>query len=309
MTPQAQRFARFAWSVLAYNVAVILWGAVVRATGSGAGCGSHWPLCDGAVVPRSPGFATMIEFSHRLTSGLALLAVVALAVWAWRLYPRGSTVRRAAAASLVLVLLEAAIGAGLVLFELVAANASWMRALYLALHLCNTFFLLGALALTAFTAGRRHVGDDGHGRQVARLGAVALLLLILTGASGAVAALGDTLAPSTSHDQAVRQDLSATTTALLRVRIVHPLLALGAAAALLRLGRALPRRFPDREVRRRASALSLLVLAQIAAGVVNLMLFAPLAMQLVHLLLADLVWIAAVLALAATRWVLAESAL
>ena len=53
---------RFAWGVLGYNLAVILWGAYVRATGSGAGCGSHWPLCNGTIVQPSPTTATLIEF-------------------------------------------------------------------------------------------------------------------------------------------------------------------------------------------------------------------------------------------------------
>ena len=56
-------FTRFAWAVLAANLAVVAWGAFVRATGSGAGCGQHWPPCNGAVVPRSPTAETAIEFS------------------------------------------------------------------------------------------------------------------------------------------------------------------------------------------------------------------------------------------------------
>ena len=112
-------FTRFAWGVLTLNIFVIIWGAYVRATGSGAGCGSHWPTCNGEVIPRDPSIQTMIEYSHRTTSGLALLAVTALLVVARRLFPAGHHVRRGAAASMVLILTEAAIGAGLVLFGLV----------------------------------------------------------------------------------------------------------------------------------------------------------------------------------------------
>src|SRR5512133_1282716 len=114
------RFSRFAWAVLVYNLAVVAWGAFVRASGSGAGCGRHWPMCNGVVVPRSPSAATMIEFSHRLSSGLALVLVVALAVAAFRVYPKRHAVRRAAAASVALMLTEALVGAGLVLLSLVA---------------------------------------------------------------------------------------------------------------------------------------------------------------------------------------------
>src|SRR5580765_3471896 len=110
------RYARFAWGVLAYNLGVIAWGAYVRASGSGAGCGAHWPLCDGRVAPRPRSIEMAVEFSHRVSSGIALLLVIALVVAAYRSYPRGSAVRRGAVASLLFMLAEALVGAGLVLF-------------------------------------------------------------------------------------------------------------------------------------------------------------------------------------------------
>ena len=142
--------SQFAWGVLAYNLAVILWGAYVRASGSGAGCGAHWPLCNGEVIPRAPSVATLIEYSHRLTSGLALLGVVALLVWTWRACAAGHPARRGAVLSLLFIITEAAVGAGLVLFELVADNATMARAMFMAAHLVNTFLLVAALTLTAW---------------------------------------------------------------------------------------------------------------------------------------------------------------
>jgi heme A synthase len=142
-------FVRFAWVTLLFTVAVVLWGAYVRATGSGAGCGAHWPLCNGEVVPRAPRLETVIELTHRLTSGLALALVLGLGAWAWRLFPTAHRVRRAAFASGLLILSEALIGAGLVLFGLVADDRSEVRAVVLGLHLTNTFLLLAALVLTA----------------------------------------------------------------------------------------------------------------------------------------------------------------
>ncbi|MGH8637336.1 MAG: COX15/CtaA family protein, partial [Burkholderiales bacterium] len=91
--------ARFAWSVLLYTVGVIAWGAYVRATGSGAGCGAHWPLCNGVVLPRSPTIATIIELSHRVTSGIALVAVLALLVWVFRACRPGHPARTGAVLS------------------------------------------------------------------------------------------------------------------------------------------------------------------------------------------------------------------
>src|ERR1700730_7814035 len=107
----AKGLPRFAWGVLAYNVLVILWGAYVRATGSGAGCGNHWPLCNGEVIPRAPNLARVIAFSHRVSSGLAMLLVFAMAALAYRLYPKGSPVRKSATYAAAFILFEALIGA------------------------------------------------------------------------------------------------------------------------------------------------------------------------------------------------------
>ncbi len=290
------RFTRYAWATLAYNVAVILWGAAVRATGSGAGCGSHWPLCNGEVLPRSPGIQTVIEFSHRATSGLALLLVAGLVVFAFRARPRGDAARGAAVLSLAFILTEAAVGAGLVLFEMVADNQSMARALWMAAHLLNTFFLLGALTLTVHHAGggarfrlRGHLG--GIGRSFA-LGVTGLLL---AGVSGAVAALGDTLFPAASLAQALDQDLSPAAHLLIRLRVLHPLISITAGLFVLWLALQILKKKLGPGVGLYARRTAVLVFVQIAAGAVNVLLLAPVWMQIVHLLLADLLWIAFVL--------------
>ncbi|HRO25313.1 MAG TPA: COX15/CtaA family protein, partial [Promineifilum sp.] len=166
--PKSQaNFARYAWFVLTFLILVILWGAFVRATGSGAGCGSHWPLCNGVVVPREPRIETLIELTHRVTSALSGVLVLAMLFWAFRLFPKGHIVRKAAAWSTVFIITEGLVGAGLVLFEWVAHNQSVRRAISMAVHLVNTFLLLAAVALTAWWAG---AGSDyrlrlrGHGR-------------------------------------------------------------------------------------------------------------------------------------------------
>lgn len=279
------RLARFAWGVLAYNVVVILWGAVVRATSSGAGCGNHWPLCNGEVVPHAPAIATVIEFSHRLTSGLALLLVVALLVAVLRTWAAGHPARRTAAWALAFILAEAAVGAGLVRFDLVAGNRSLARGFVMATHLVNTFLLLGALTLTAHYAGgasRMRVG--GRGREAVLLG-LGLFAVLLVSASGAVAALGDTLFPSQSLDEALRADLSPASHVLLRLRVLHPLLAVTAAAYLVVLSVLFKRGGGI------AAALAVLASIQTALGGLNVVLLAPVWMQVAHLLLADLVWI------------------
>jgi cytochrome c oxidase assembly protein subunit 15 len=289
------RLHRFAWVVLVFNVAVILWGAFVRATGSGAGCGAHWPLCNGEVVPRAPALATMIEFTHRATSGVALLLVALLALWVFRDRPKGHLARAAAAAAVFFILMEAAVGAGLVLFRLVAENESVARALFMAGHLANTFLLLASLALTAHWCGtdapvrRDALARDGW---LFGLGAVVLLGV---GKSGAVAALGDTLYPAQSILGGLAQDLSSTAHFLVRLRIAHPVVAVaGALVAAFVAGRVL-QSADDGPTRRAAWLVPALALAQIAAGVVNVALLAPVWMQVVHLLLADALWVAFVL--------------
>lgn len=286
--------ARFAWAVLAYNVAVIGWGAYVRATGSGAGCGNHWPLCNGDVLPRDPGVATLIEFSHRLTSGVALVAVLVLLVWTFRATPRGHASRRLASWSAIFIAGEAAVGAGLVLFELVADNASMARAMFMVVHLLNTFFLLGALTLTAWSLARgagQPVVVEGRHVLITAAGCAGLLL---AGASGAVAALGDTLFPARSLAEALAADLSPASHILLRLRVLHPLAAVLAAAAVVMIAWRLARgRHPA--AARLARAVSGLAALQLALGVANVVLLAPVWLQLAHLLVADALWIAFVL--------------
>lgn len=292
-------FARYAWGVLAYNVAVVLWGAYVRATGSGAGCGRHWPHCDGKVIPRLASTEQVIEFTHRVTSGIALLLVVGLLVWAFRGHRRGHPARRGAVASMVLMVIEALLGAGLVLLALVAGNSSGLRAFSMAAHLANTFLLLGALTLTAWWgSGGAPVRLRGQG-PVAGWALAGLGAVIAVGITGAIAALGDTLFPARSLAEGFRQDLDPTAHFLVQVRSVHPFLAIATGALVVWLGRYLRARRPSPTTRRLSVALGGLYGAQIVAGVVNLVLLVPIGMQMVHLLMADAVWITLVLTCAA----------
>ncbi len=293
------RFTSYAWTVLAANLVVIAWGAYVRATGSGAGCGSNWPTCNGEVIPRSPSIETLIEFTHRLTSGVALIMVVVLLIQAWRLYPVAHRVRRGALWSMIFMLGEAAIGAGIVLFRLVAENDSMARALSMAVHLGNTFLLLAALALTAWWAGGgAPLALADQGRKL-HLAATALAATLLMATSGAVAALGDTLFPATSLGEAIRQDLSPTSHILIQLRASHPLIAVLVSLLLIYyIGTV--RRQGGQEAKRFANLLNVAIFVQLIAGATNILLLAPIWMQLVHLLLADLLWILLVLTCAAT---------
>jgi cytochrome c oxidase assembly protein subunit 15/protoheme IX farnesyltransferase len=294
--PAEERLRRFAWGVVGWNVLVIVWGAYVRASKSGDGCGSHWPLCNGEVVPPAGQFATFVEFMHRATSGIALLGVVALVIWSFRRFARGHYVRRAAGWSLAFILIEALIGALLVKLELVADNRSVARAVYMSVHLVNTFLLLGALTLTAYwISGFPPVRLSGHERTVRHLLA-AFVAALVVGVTGAIAALGDTLFPATSLAQGIAEEFSSLAHFTVKLRWLHPVAAVLAsavivmAAARLRTGPA---------TARMSAVVLAIVGAQFILGIVNVWLLAPIWMQLIHLFLADALWVALILLAAA----------
>ncbi|OYT69980.1 MAG: cytochrome oxidase assembly protein [Chloracidobacterium sp. CP2_5A] len=288
----AERLRRFAWGVVGWNALVIVWGAYVRASKSGDGCGSHWPLCNGEVLPPAGQFATFVEFMHRATSGIALLGVIGLVVWSFRRFARGHVVRKAAVWSLVFILIEALIGALLVKLELVAENRSVARAAYMSVHLVNTFLLLGALTLTAYWISGFHPPRlAGQGAAVGLL-AAALLSALVVGVTGAIAALGDTLFPASSLAQGFQEEFSALSHFTVRLRWLHPVAALLSSAVILAVAARLR---SSAAARRAANMVIAIVAVQLALGVVNVWLLAPIWMQLVHLFFADALWVALIL--------------
>jgi heme A synthase len=296
----SSKFARYAWGVLAVNIGVILWGAFVRATGSGAGCGSHWPLCNGVVIPRAPQIETLIEFTHRISSGLALLLVAGLLVWAFRAHPKGHPARLGAVLSMLFIITEALVGAVLVLFSWVAHDSSSGRVISISVHLVNTFLLLAALTLTAFWgSGGKPIRLRGQGGlSLAFL--LGLLSVILLGVTGAVTALGDTLFPASSLQEGLAQDFSPSAHFLIRLRVWHPIIAILTGAYVMMLAGLIAMFKTEKSIRRSAIGLLVLFLVQLSAGLFNLVLLAPVWMQIIHLLLADLVWIGLILLMANT---------
>lgn len=291
----------FAALVLAWNVLVILWGAYVRASGSGAGCGEHWPLCNGEVLPRAPEIETVIELTHRATSGIALLLVLGLVVWAFRTRARGDRLRFWAAASGLFIVSEALLGAGLVLFGLVADDASPARAFAMIAHLLNTFALLAALALATRWAAVPEAPRGAARGRVPALLVLAIVGLLAVATTGAVAALGNTLFPTRSLAEGLQQDFSATSHFLLRLRVLHPILGVvvGVLAAVAAAVTAFQR--GAQSVLQLAGAVISLVVVQVFCGFATLLLLAPVWLQIVHLLLADALWIALVLLASAAR--------
>lgn len=273
---------RYAWFVLIFTVGVIVGGALVRATGSGAGCGPSWPTCHGQILPALEG-ATAIEFSHRVSSGIALALVFMLVVLVWRRTGKGEPARTGAVLAVIAIVVESLIGAMIVLYEWVAEDASVARVIAVPLHLVNTLFLLAALALTVFwlSGGRRlDLRSDPRLLRFILAGAVALVLLA---ASGAVTALADTLFPA----EPFAADISGEEHFLTSLRIAHPILAMVAVTIGLWVsGRVrLPRSVAARSI---PVLLGLLMIT----GVANIALGMPMWMRLGHLALADTLWIA-----------------
>lgn len=294
-------FARFAWFVLAYNLLVILWGVFLRASKSGDGCGQHWLTCRGEIVPSAPELKTIIEFSHRITSSLAGLFLIALLLWAlviW--YQRRSEISarilKMAAGSFVFVVIEGLLGAGLVLTGNTAENLTPERPFWMAAHLINTLILLAFLTLTAwFASGGKRLRFD-VGRKYLTVLLISGAGILCIGISGSIAALSSMIFPSGTLAEGLAKDFSPTSNMLLRLRLLHPLLSILTGVFLIFVSGWLRRESGDDAiVGRWAKVLSISILAQIAFGAVTLLTLAPIVMQLGHLFLADSVWISFVL--------------
>jgi len=290
---------RFAWFVVGYNILVVLWGALVRATGSGAGCGNHWPLCNGVVVPVSPTLHTIIEFTHRQMVTLSVFMMIALIAWTWRATLRGMAARVFVAVAGILLLNEAFLGALLVKLGYVTGNQSVGRVIVLSVHLSNTLLLLAAMTLTARMLGTGQRWSDlkarGSDKVIAAFGLAATLAV---GVSGSLAALGDTLFPASTLRAAFAQDLDASSPMLLRLRGVHPASALVAAAFVLWL----IVRARREGLQRWSNVVITLLAAQFVLGIADVILLAPTWMQILHLLGADLYWVALVTLAATIVW-------
>jgi len=290
---------RFAWGVLAYFIAVILWGGLVRATGSGAGCGDHWPLCNGTVIQHSARIDTMIEFTHRLTSGFSFFSVVALLWWTFARTVHGHLARVAAIAAVAFTLIEAALGAFLVKLGLTAQSQSPLRAPYLALHLTNTLLLLAALTLTAHLLSRRTGYLRGRIHFNASFAGIASIIVVLiVGVTGSLAALGDTLFPASSLGEALSQDFSATSGWLVRWRWTHPTVAVLAGILLIWLLVHAAKRSTCWDNRGLSGLILILLAGQYALGVLDVVFLAPVWLQIAHLFGADLLWVALVVLVA-----------
>jgi len=325
------KFAKYAWFVLGWNIVVILWGVFLRASKSGDGCGQHWLTCHGEVIPSAPELKTVIEFSHRITSFLALVAVVALLIWTFKKFSKGSPIRKSAVGSFIFILTEALVGAGLVLTGNTAETLTPTRPFWMAGHLLNTFILLAFLTITArYASGGARLRWNIDRKYLAAIiiGVVAIFIvgisgsiaalsnmlfpsgtrkylaaiiigvvaIFIVGISGSIAALSNMLFPSGTLAEGVAKDFSPTSNILLRLRLLHPITAILTSVFLIFLtGWIAKESGKEKNVMRWSNVLSILVLVQLAFGSLTLFMLAPILLQLGHLFLADAIWISYVL--------------
>lgn len=277
----------FAWCVVGVMVLVILWGAFVRISGSGNGCGDHWPLCNNEILPHHPTLKTVIEFLHRMQTGVITTMVAVLITWTFLAFPKGHRARRAAVSTGFLLVSEALLGAVLVLGHFTERDTRNLRVLVQSIHFTNTMLLLAVLTQTAWFVRRNSSAANTTSTEHHRLATWSMLLTLAAGASGSVAALADTLFPSASLRAGLIDDFAANAPLLVHMRWIHPAVTVVefVVVAMLCL----------RMRTRLATLVAALLAAQVLLGIIDVLLLAPGWMQVIHLLGADLFWIALVI--------------
>jgi heme A synthase len=295
------KFAKYAWFVVAYNIVVILWGVFLRASKSGDGCGQHWLTCNGEVVPTAPQLKTIIEFSHRITSSFAGIFIVTLLIWAFIKWFQNksvgnSRILKVAFTSLIFVIFEGLLGAGLVLTGNTAETLTPMRPIWTAGHLINTLILLAFVTLTAwFASGGKRVSFSAPKKTLVLL-SFGLAGIFLIGISGSIAALSSMLFPSANLAESFAKDFAENSHYLLKLRISHPILSISMGFFLVWMANYFKMRSDnDLWTNRFANILTIIVGIQLLSGLITLISLAPIVMQLIHLFLADAVWISFVL--------------
>ena len=141
------QLTKFSLSLYVYTLFIILWGAWVRISKSGDGCGDSWPLCDGALIPKAQSWATWFEYFHRFTTGLFGLLVIYLFYIGLKHYRKETAVWRLCILIFVFTVIEALIGALLVKLGLVVDNDTFLRLLYMSIHQVSSILLSGFIGL------------------------------------------------------------------------------------------------------------------------------------------------------------------
>lgn len=279
----------YAWFTLGWTLLTIVLGAVVRATHSGDGCGASWPSCDGRFfVTAQTETPRIIEFTHRSVSGLDLLFVALLVVLVFRAFPAGHRARRTSVWTLASIVSEAGIGALIVLYGWVARDTSTPRQISVPLHLVNTLALTGLLALLVWQLRGGGALSFSRSRGARTLAGLALLI-VLVAATGATTSLADTLFEPESLGHGLAQDLDSSSALIVRLRVLHPLIAIATAIVVASY---VWRRLDDGVGVRSGQWVLVLLAVQAGLGSLHIVLLTPLPIALLHLAVAQSLWIA-----------------
>lgn len=284
----AQKYYQYAFFLWIYTLIVILWGAWVRISRSGDGCGQNWPLCHGQILPLSQNTATWIEFSHRVSTGIFGLAVIVLVIMAFQYFPTSHRIRKASLWTLFFTLTEALIGAKLVLSGLVGEVSSLERALVMSIHQINSLLLTGSLVMSfqkpdQSTENQVFFHNKFFKIKSLILQAGFLLLAIL----GAISALSSTLFPSQSLIEGFYNDFQTDVHWLIKWRIVHPVFAV----IYISISLFLISSFQNTQGKNTLiNKLFLLYVATFIVGLANILTLSPTIFKLMHLGLVHILW-------------------
>lgn len=272
-------FTVLAWTAAAVTYLLIVLGAVVRITGSGMGCGDHWPLCNGRLFPPLDDIGTLIEWSHRLVAAVVSALVAGLALYTWRLRRSGfpglapgvSRVSVMGYIALALLVVQVMLGAVTVWLELPAWSV--------VLHLGTAMLLLATLLVAARGPALGVVGAQ-HAVPLLALTFVTVLFGALTANLGAAAACGGF--------PLCNGQVFPSAGGLAHIHWIHRLLAYALAVTVTVW--AIRRPSPA------SRALLALVVAQVALGAATVLMGLPPGLQAAHLAVGTAVWGGAVTA-------------
>ena len=299
--PMNKTLHRSWWSLLFFTQFVILWGAFVRASGSGDGCGQNWPSCHGRLIPESSYMQTWIEYIHRASSGLYGLFVLALVIWTykWMGQKKESSLATSPITSqcrfyklykylpgvvLLLTVFEAFIGAQLVLSGLVGSNESWSRALVMIVHLLNTFLLVFSIMGCIYFLGFEKYCLLPRPAISPHLYGFITFWIFIVASLGAIAALGDTLYPITDWGEGLQQDFDSSSHGFIKLRVLHPLCAILLVFFIHYMG------FDHLSQSTLLNNFIKLSYFVLFLGILNLGFLAPIGLQLLHLLSVQVFW-------------------
>ena len=259
-----------------FNVAL---GAIVRATGSGAGCGISWPSCNGELLISGQNESELIEYMHRLTSGFNLILVFLLLYIVYKYFRENTNALNFAIASALFIILEAIIGAIIVPF-----------------HLINTFFLMFFLVGVPWslkqedklTLNWKSLFANKYWKQFF----IGIFFFFLLSISGATSALADSLFSLGDLKSELIADFSSRSHLLTRLRILHPIIAIITAGYLVFYAREIIIKVSASNMNQRLfKILCWLFVLEFIIGIFNVVLLTPILFQIIHLLFAHFVWI------------------